>query len=287
MYYLIFINFQEYAFMQQPMVAPSTVTALPANVAQAATNTRLGNLNATYKPRISNPLVIIAISGGIALLALILTVVVFIASGYIYFLFPAAFVAAIILGILGLVRSGHRFYEFVDGMIFANGSQLNVLRWDQIAAIWQYSRRRGYYGGLAGLAVRAALRNTSNIITTYTIQRYDGSKMTFSTTQARNLSNLGQTIQHEVARIHGPQATAAFDAGQVVPFGPLALSTQGIQSQRGILPFNQLASMQAVSGRLVFKQAPKSSTWTSVPISQIPNFTVFTDLVNYARRQGR
>lgn len=273
--------------MQQPMVAPNTVTALPANVAQAAMNARLGNLNAMYKPRMSNPIAIIAISGGIALLALILTIAVLVASGYVYFYFPIVFVLAIIFGIYTLVHSGHRFYEFADGMIFANGSQLNVLRWDQIAAIWQMSRRRGYYGGLAGLAVRAALKNSSNVVTTYTIQKYDGTKTVMSTSQAHDLQNLGQTIQHEISRIHGPQATAAFDAGQVVPFGPLALSRQGIQSNRGILPFNQLASMQAVSGRLVFKLAPKSSTWTSVPISQIPNISVFTDLVNYARRQGR
>jgi hypothetical protein len=33
-------------------------------------------------------------------------------------------------------------------------------------------------------------------------------------------------------------------------------------------------------------QAAKNSTWTSVSVSQIPNITVFTDLFNYARRQG-
>jgi hypothetical protein len=272
--------------MQQPMVAPNTMTALPANVAQSAMNARLGNFNAAYKPRFSNPLVIIAICGGVALLSLVLLVVILLASGYIFYLFPIAFIAAIVYGIYALIHSSHRFYEFTDGMILAKGSQLNVLRWDQIAAIWQAARRQGYYGGLAGFAVRAAMRNSSNVITTYTIQRYDGSKITMSTSQAQNLQNLGTTIQHEVSRLHGPQATAAFDAGQVVPFGPLSLSRQGIQSNRGILPFNQLASVNAVSGRLVFKQGPKASTWTSVPASQIPNLTVFMDLINYARRQG-
>src|SRR2546422_93514 len=152
---------------QQPMMAAQS---LPFNITQQAEMAQLGILNNIYKPRISSPLAVLGIAGGI-ILASIIPFVFFLMLDYIVGILIILPILAIIYAIVGLMNCSLRVYEFTHGLIKAKGSRVDVVRWDQVESVWQEiktSNSMYFAGGVLGALLFGGTK------TNYRVRRRDG-----------------------------------------------------------------------------------------------------------------
>ncbi len=263
--------------MQQqspPYVQPSSpgspaqqmpgIPQMPLAVFQLAGTYQLGSFKAMYQPTLPNPLAVIGFVLGFIILDLILATVIY-NSGYIVYILYILPIVIIVYAPFGIAQSNLRVYTFTNGLVRAKGAQADVVRWDQVEAVWQNLLR--IYG------------STNH---TYTVRRGDGATFKFSSV-LRNIAHLGQTVQQEVTRVLLPRAIAAYNAGDAIPFGTLSVSVQGITHGRETLVWNQVQGVEVKRGYVSVKKAGKSRAWVRLRVSTIPNFFVFMALVNYAR----
>jgi hypothetical protein len=250
---------------QSPYAAPGIVHQLPPEVAQQAGSYQLGEMNAVFRPTLTNPLTIIGLTI-VALIADILLTVVIYNVGYIVYVLVVLPVIIIIYCIRGLMTCNLRVYLFQNGFIHAKGSRLDVVRWDQVRYIWQRITRSRY----------------GNTTHHYKIERNDGATFTLNS-MLKNVGILGQNIQQAVTQVHLPQAIAAYNAGNAIPFGPLSISLQGLSNGREVLPWNQQQNLLLNRGYLLARRQGTSRNWAKVAVSRIPNYLVFIKLANYAR----
>jgi len=249
--------------MQGPGMA--TEQQMPPEVYQLAGTYQLGTLNVLYKPTFTNPLAIIGITIGVIILDIILAAVIYNVGFIVYILFLLP-IFMIVFAINRIANCNLRVYAFTNGLVRAKGSQNDVIRWDQVQAVLQ-NITRGTYSG-----------TTHN----YTVRRGDGATFKFGSV-LRNVANLGQTLQQEVARALLPRAIAAYNAGSALPFGSLSISVQGINNGSETVPWNQVQNVEVKQGFVLVKKMGKSLNWARVKVSTIPNFPVFMGMVSYAR----
>lgn len=268
--------------IQNPPVAPN----LPDEIVQAATVSQMGPFTGLYKPRISSPLAIVGIVAGTIIADIILLVLVLLLTGYIFYALVLIPIVAIIYGIYALLHYKVRIYTFAQGLIYAKSEKIDIARWDQVAAVWQVQRRQRYgysYGGII-----AALIFRSNMRESYKLQRNDGITISIASASVSNIQELGQVIQYEITQRQSPQAIAAFNTGQPIPFGPFTVSQQGIaRANGGQLPWNQVALVDTQRGSLIIKQTGKTLNWAASPVGKIPNLGVFNAVVYHARSNAR
>ncbi len=254
---------------------------IPANVAEQAMQSRLGNLHRVYK---SNLFATIGIAAAVLIVDLILAVAVLLSTNYFFSIFIYIAIIAIIYMVYALVRGNVHLYEFAQGFIHAKGSNLFVTRWEHIPFVWKESRQRVNYavGGLIGMLL--AGNRAAQI---YTIQRQDGAKIKVDTSHIRKLEAFGETLHHEVVQVHLPLAVRALDSGQPVDFGSFQVSQQGIINSKGvILPWPMLQEVKVVNNAVLIIQAGKMLRWASAVQGKVPNLDVFLELVNYARQRA-
>jgi hypothetical protein len=253
------------SMQQSPYAAAGMAQQLPPDVAQQAGIYQLGQMNAVFRPTITNPLTIIGLTI-VALIADILLTVVIYNIGYIVYVLIVLPIVIIIYCIRGLLACNLRVYLFQNGFIYAKGGRLDVVRWDQVRYVWQRITRNRY-------------GNTSH---RYKIERNDGATFTLNS-MLKNVGILGQNIQQAVTQVHLPQAIAAYNAGNTIPFGPLSISLQGLSNGKEILPWNQQQNLLLNRGYLLARRQGTNHNWAKVAVSRIPNYLVFIKLANYAR----
>lgn len=258
---------------------------VPAQISQQAMMFQLGSLRNVYKPRISSPLIVIGIALGIILADIVLFAIILL-LGYIVYLLVIVPVFAIAYGIYGSLNCNLRVYEFEHGLLRSKGSQVNIIRWDQVAAVWQENKPSSssyLVGGVLGALLFGA--QTRHI---FKVSLHDGATFIFNSSGISQIENLGQTIQQEVAQIHMPLAIVAYDRGNTIPFGPLSVSQQGISNQKGaILPWSQVNGVTVNMSVVTIMQNERVKKWVSAPTSKVPNLGVLTALVNYATQNTR
>lgn len=250
---------------QQPLQANLMQQPLSFEVQQQAGMYNMGALTALYKPRFTNPFVII----GMAILAIVVDIVLLIAilqTGWIVYVFVAIPIVAVVYAVKGIIDCNLRVYTFTNGVIRAKGKTLDVIRYDQVAQVFFISRK-GSYG---------------TVSYTLTLVRSDGATFKISNT-IQYMNTLGSTVQSEVVRRHMPQALEAFKNGNTLPFGSLTVSFQGIGNGRGTLPWNMVQPIIIQRGYLIVKQVGQGSNFAKVRVTEMPNLPVFLGVVKYAQ----
>jgi hypothetical protein len=251
----------------------------PQIVYDQASAYQLGAQGSTYKPVLSNVLVILGIVVGVTILDVLLIYVIIVTISYIIYVLAAIPIAAIIFGIYAVNDRNLRVYQFANGLIRAKGKRLDVIRWDQVAFLIQNGGSKGSEWADAGSGVFH--RNVDGLYS-ITVQRTDGVKFHFGGT-LRHATQLIQTIQEAVTEVHLPQAVTTFNAGSSVTFGPFILNSQGLSKGGEVVPWNEIQSVNVKSDVLIIKRVGKAFFWASVKISKIPNALVFMYMVHYAR----
>lgn len=244
------------------------VQSLPMNVMQQAEQYQLGSLLGTYKPQLSHPLAIIGLIVGAWVLDII---VIAVAASFGYILYFTIFlpIIALIYGIRAMFHYNVRVYHFNAGLIKTKGQQFDVIRWDQVEAVWQKITKSRY--------------STSY---TYTVQRTDHKTFIFNSI-LRQIALLGQNIMQEVTKIQMPRAMEAYNAGHTLNFGTLAISSYGINNGKEQLSWDQLENVALYRGYLVIKKIGKKRNWEHVAVASIPNYTVLLGIISYARSGQR
>jgi hypothetical protein len=254
--------------MAQPSLPLSQ--QVPPEVFQQAAIFQLGEPTAIYKPSITNPLIIIALVLGVSIVDILLLIGIY-EVGFIVYLLIAIPIAMVIYGVRAFMWHNVRVYIFTNGFIRANGTSIDAVRWDQVEAVFQRAIRSRY-----GYVISY----------TYTVRRSDGAVYKFNNL-IKKIADLGNTIQHEVTKVHVPRAIAAFNSGNPLHFGKLSLNVQGISKGSAMLPWMQVRNVDLNRGYVQIWQNGRSTRWGRVRVADVPNLLVFLEMVNYARsRQG-
>jgi hypothetical protein len=173
------------------------------------------------------------------------------ASGIWYYLKPA-------------LRSSWCIRVYREGFTSAQGQTLEAFHWEQIACIWEYivfSR----YGGIS--------RHR------YTIQRNDGKQVEIDDAYA-GLEELGDTIKSEVNTLLFPKMLATYQAGDLVSFGPLSLSQQGVFKSNGeMLPWSQVKNIRIISLLVMIIREETSRLWFSARSFKVANLPILLALL--------
>lgn len=266
----------------QPLqqMQPSPSMDMPSEIYQQAGMYQLGAPVAVYKPLLGNPLAIIGMMLGTIIVDILLFYIILTLTGYIFYVLVAIPIAAIAYGVYAFIDYNLRVYQFANGIVRAKGRQTETIRWDQIDAIWIKLIRQRYYIGLAGVfaSALASSRRTQRM----TVRRIDGTNFKF-TNMLRGHVQLMQNLEQVVMKLHMPRAIAAFQSGQVIPFGPLSVGRQGMGNGRETIPWNELQNVEVKRGYLQVKRVGKTFNWANVNVSKIPNLLVFVSLVNGVR----
>lgn len=249
-----------------PVAHAISIEQVPPDVLQGAANYQLDDFFTMYRPTFTNPLAIIVLASAVIIVDCLLAAAIYNIGFIVYLLVFVPFIV-VIYAIIGLLNCNLRVYVFKNGLVRAKGRSLEIIRWDSVEAVW-LNIIRNRYGG-----------TTTH---TYTLRRRDGTKVKFSAV-LKNVGLLGQTIQQEVMLIHMPLAITAYNSGNVVGFGPLTMSLQGISNGKETLPWNLVQSVTVKQGYIFIHKVGKKTRWGYVRVSKVPNFLVFMNMVNYAR----
>jgi len=232
----------------------------PGEIYQQAAQNGLGELAAVYKPRFTNSFLILGIALAITIIDIAAIVVIY-EIGFIVYYLVAIPIIAIIWAINTLGSANLRVYIFTTGFIRAKGRKGEVVRWDQVQAIWEKVTRSRY--------------STSF---TYTVQRADG--QTFKQgSPLQNSRDMGLRMMREISKLHLPAAQAAYRAGQTLSFGRITVNQQGLSNGKVIVPWNQLSNVAVQSGKVYIEKDGYRLNWSPVRSAEVPNLSVLIALV--------
>ncbi len=166
---------------------------------------------------------------------------------------------------------GLKVLVFEKGFVHFQKGRIQVFRWDQIQTVWQQISKAAATGILGDADV-------------LTVVRSDDIQVRIDDHIARR-KTLGQLVQKETLKHMLPSTVAAFERGEIVDFGPLGISSEGLHNKHRVLPWSDLADMKLdKKGSLTVSQRGKWLNWLNVPANQIPNAHVLLALVKHARR---
>ncbi len=262
---------------QQEQFGQGQELVFSPEVYQIAETHRLGTPMAQHKSRLVRPLLFAIVVGGLGVLMMLSLLGGFHLSTIIIFLFGLAFVFYAFSRIRSVVNNrGARVYLCTDGLMRVKSGAAEAIRWDQVREV---SKIYMYYG-LAqvgvGLRLLPALKE-------YQLRRADGTELVLAKTFSR-FRQLGKTIEKEVTRRGLPSALAACNAGQMLQFGSISVSAQGIllPSKKEPLSWDEVNKV-LVSGGILYVNNKKKGALLysndSFLVSQIPNFCVLVELV--------
>lgn len=256
---------------------PSVVSNLPPDVYQGAYAAQLGDQpRAEYRPTTTVKNIVLG------LICLIMGIG-FVAGGVVLEGQSADGAGSeLIMGLLGLlfvvgglycllygvIYKNWRVYVYQHGFVHKKGNQAaQPFRWDQIEAVW-YNVIRHYRNGIY-------TGTTHN----YRVRRVDGYQIVLND-RFTKVGELGDLVNNQVTAAKLPQVIAAYNAGQTITFGPLSLSTRGIQNASGnLLPWAEIKDVSLQKGYVAVSKAGKWLRWSSRPVREIPNVFLFIALV--------
>jgi hypothetical protein len=273
--------------------------AVPPEVAEAAADSGLGEVKAAHlvphkvvapgeeqqakRAELRNGLLVIAALAAPLLVALLL----WWATGSIGTGIGVG-AALVVIG-LGVVtylenRSGKersedldRVFLFDDGFVLpAEGeSPVRAFRWADVAAVHR--------------TVTDNYVNRQPIFTRYSYRLVleDGTPIVFQGNELPNkpspteIRKLAPVLEEEVCGRRLPLAVEAVNAGGTVQFGALAISSAGVTTPKGHLPWTAVGELSIGAGTLFVDAAGRKPE--EHPIGDIPNFQVFWTLAENLR----
>ncbi len=252
------------------MLGGSPALPMPPEIAQQAASYQLGALTQLYEAN----LIKLMSFAGIALGGTILDIPAVMAdnSNIIVFL---ALLAGTIYAVWYLGTNFNvKAYVFTEGLIRAQGSKMDVMRWEHVEAVWEKIVKHRYRG----------------LITIYTsynyiVRRGDGTQFKFGSA-LKKTKQLGVVIQQEVTRRQLPKAITVYESGSPVNFGPLCVSLQGISKNGLLVPWNQVEQVNVRRGWVIVPKQGSLLAASRTRCSLVPNLEVFLQLVEHARRRA-
>lgn len=247
---------------------------LPAEIQNVANMYQLGNPVAEYQGGFTRR-AIGAIVGATIFTALFGFIWIFAANddtgggSIVFALFVLAGLAFMAWAIINpIVSSSWHVYVFNQGFVFSKGGQPDILRWAEIRAMWQQVTRHYTNGIYTGTTHK------------YTVERADGHRVVLND-RIKKVEELGNVLSQQITNTMWPHMLAAYNAGNVISFGPLSVSQQGLSNGRELLPWTSIKEVGVQRGYVSVRKEGKWFNWSTVAVANIPNFFVFLALTRY------
>ncbi len=181
---------------------------------------------------------------------------------------------SILLGLFGLWAAYDNWNRavvlYTDGLAYHDNKGLQTWRWDEVAAFF-FSITRHYTNGI--------YTGTTYV---YTLHKTDGAKLSLDNKYGKDdIPKLGSAIEQAILPIQYKRAADAYNAGQMVTFGPVAISKEGITISKKTYPWDEVAKISLENGML--SVAKKGGGWfsgASAPVSSIPNVAVLLTIID-------
>jgi hypothetical protein len=151
-----------------------------------------------------------------------------------------------------------------DGLLYQKGNRQDVIYWHEIDQVWQ---------SLFGESPLAFDR--------YIVQLANRKKYLFGNS-IQDIRRLGRMIAHEVAHRQLPGVAERYEKGEEIAFGLFSIDQVGIRKGKERIPWQQVSEFDIKRGYVVIEKDGERRPWSFVPVSNIPNFFVFTALVHHA-----
>jgi hypothetical protein len=169
---------------------------------------------------------------------------------------------------------GLRVVVYADGLERRQLGRSDFWPWQEIKEVW-YNADGTYLQGIRPAAA------------TYTLRRADGQVWKVGWF-LRGVELLGQTIEQETAGRLLSDAVRACEAGEAVPFGPIAASAAGLERGPEVLPWAEVASAELVDGgRVLIRSDDGWTIWLNSRMSKIPNLILLFRLIGEMLRRGK
>jgi hypothetical protein len=190
--------------------------------------------------------------------------------------------------------TGNRVYEFEVGLVCQLAGHAPVaFRFDQIVRALQNSSRHYVNGAYSHTAfdfllVRAD-EATIRFGGEYRQQELAGALGRALAGKQRRwdprLHAFGRAVCEYVSRARLPEALEALARGESLTFGGIVISTVGVQSKDGVMPWSSIRSVEIKDGTVRIRQEGKSRSQAGAPVGNIPNLPLLMTLVE-GLRQG-
>jgi hypothetical protein len=193
-------------------------------------------------------------------------------GGYLLILALGLIVAGIALPVRVLRQTGMRVMTCPGGLVFMHGEEAEVVAWDDVEEV-RYEVPQPGYGGFG---------NTGGAFPRYRLTRHsDGREFTFDSMLPR-IGQLGRTLERKTLKYLLDEEMEAFDEGEVIRFGPLAVSRKGIRKGDEWLRWADVkdVTFDRAKGQIVISKEDKWLAWQKQLVNEVPNYHVFLEIVN-------
>jgi hypothetical protein len=174
----------------------------------------------------------------------------------------------------GEIYKDWHVYIYKHGFVSTNGKAPQVFRWDQVETIW-VRVTRNYYNGI--------YTGTTH---SYRVRRWDGVEVVLND-RFTGIAAVGDMVNEQITQCKFPHFVAAYNAGQIIPFGPLSMSRQGISNAYSMtLPWWEIKGVSMQRGYIVFNKGGKWAKWSLQRVSALPNALLFVSLARFILKQN-
>lgn len=119
----------------------------------------------------------------------------------------------------------------------------------------------------------------------YTLETKTGARLVFDDSIGGEVGQLGSALQLGVANTHFARYWSAYQSGQRVTFGPLALDRQKLYVNTQELPWSAIRSVKIEQGTVWIEKTDQGwIRWTAVSVPEVPNLLIFQNLVGRLTR---
>lgn len=166
---------------------------------------------------------------------------------------------------------GARVYLCTEGLLSMKEGSVDVIRWDQLAEIWQAFTEFSSYG------------RKYYVLRQFLLRRSDGTVLVLDDV-FRSFKEIGAAVEQRVVSRFLPGVLAAYHAGNTVSFGPICVHLQSVSvsvnNGQKMLTWDELDKVKIVEGVISFKKKGSLVAVAAVPMAQVPNVCLFAALVN-------
>lgn len=169
------------------------------------------------------------------------------------------------------------------GLVWRRGRKQEVVRWEEIESV--------AYGSAIGDVIeqidpwRIIKPSWHGLEPLCAVRRTDGTKLTCRLGRLQT-RQLGESVARASLPYVLPRALESYNYGATVSFGPLAVRREGISRKQKFLPWNQYQGYLITEGVLTIWQ-PGGEPWVRLPLRQISNLLVLTNLLDEIRQYQR
>lgn len=156
---------------------------------------------------------------------------------------------------------------YEHGVALSGPGGLRQFRWEDVDEVLQ-SITNVYRNG-----------SLSNTVYVYTVHTRDGQSFKFDN-RFVNIKEVGEAIQSNVTALLLPRYLQAFNNGERLAFGLLAIDRQGLHGGQKSLLWAEIKSVKIHNGSMTVEQMTgEKSNWKPIVVAKLPNLWVFYHIV--------